>query len=76
MIELLAIRIRKNNKIKGIKIKDQEILLAMFADDMGILMDFNQQSWTELEIELNKLQGQSGMLINYDKTEVYRIGSL
>ena len=76
LIVLLATRIRNNSKIKGIKIKDQEILLAMFADDMGILLDFDQQSWTELEIELNKFQDQSRMLINYDKTEVYHIGSL
>ena len=76
LIELLAVKIRKNRKIKGIKIKEEELLLTQFADDMGLLLDNNQQSWSELENVLNHFQNLSGMKINYDKTTIYRIGSL
>ena len=48
----------------------------MFADDLGLLLKYDQQAWEEVVYELSQFQSQSGMLINYDKTEIYRMGSI
>ena len=76
VIEVLATQLCKNKKIKGIKVVDQEMLLALFANDLGLLLEFNQQGWEEVVSELSQFQDRTGMLINYDKTEIYRIGSI
>ena len=76
LIELLAVMLRKNKKIKGIKIKDETMLLTQFADDLGIAMHYDQCSWHQLVKEFDDFQAMSGMLINYDKSTIYRIGSL
>ena len=76
LIELLATQLRNNKKIKGLKVSEYEYLLTQFADDLGLFLDFDQRSWCEVERVFDTFQDQSGMLINYDKTVVYRIGSL
>ena len=76
VIELLATKLCNNQKIKGISVLDQELLLILFTDDLGLLLEYNQESWNQTMNELSQFQQQSGMLINYNKTEVYRIGSL
>ena len=78
IIELLAIKIRQNNKIKGLKLPDtqEEILLAQFADDLGMILEFNQTGWEETVCEFRDFESCTGMLINYEKSTVYRMGSL
>ena len=76
IIEVLAVMIRKNKKIKGLKIGKEEILLTQFADDLGLVLDYNQQSFNQVINEFNTFQRLSGMLINYEKSTIYRIGSL
>ena len=75
-IELLAIRLRQNQKIRGIKIGLQEILLSLFADDLALMIEFNQQSWNAVVSEFEDYQSLTTMKINYNKSTVYRIGSL
>ena len=75
VMELLATKIRQNAKIKGLKMGDAELLLAMFADDLGLVLDPSQECWNETVNELNNFQNSTGMVINYDKTVVYRLGS-
>ena len=67
VIEILAIRICNNKRIKGIKIHDEEILLCLFADDLGMLLEYNAASWGQVVNELDWFQNNTGMLINYEK---------
>ena len=76
VIELLAVQLRKNNKIKGLKIDNQELLMVLFADDVGLLLEFEKEVLDETVYELDKFQNQTGMIINYEKTEIYRMGSI
>ena len=75
IIELFAIMIKNNPKIKGVKIKSLESLLSMFADDMNIFIMNKQSIWQELVRTIDIFEHISGMKINYDKSLVYRMGS-
>ena len=73
-IELLAISIRHNEKISGIKINDAEIKLSMYADDLtGLVVGI--ASIKELMIIINNFKNISGLGVNTDKTELMPLGS-
>ena len=76
LIELLAIDLRKNPDIKGIKIGNYTHLLSMFADDVNMFMQFKQSSWQAALNTLDQFTENTGLKINYDKTTVYRLGSV
>ena len=76
VMELLAIKIRNNPKIKGLKIKEHEILMSLFADDLGLILDHDQRSWDEVVHTFNWFEKNTGMVINYEKTVIYRLGSI
>ena len=75
VIEVLATMLRKNGKIKGLKIGNEELLLTLFADDLGILIENDKETWNETFRELEKFKEITGLKINYDKTIVYQLGS-
>ena len=74
--EILAIELRNNKKITGLKIGDIEYLLGLFADDTDNYMGHNQESFENTLQTIQNYGRQSGLELNYDKTTVYRIGSL
>lgn len=74
--ELVAISIRNNPKIKGIKINEIEYKLAQFADDMNLFLEFDRITLQELVGTFGVYQCIAGLAVNYDKTYIYRIGSL
>ena len=76
VIEILAIKLRTNQKTEGIKINDVVNLLCQFAGDMQIFTMFSKDSLQEIISELSNFENISGMKTNYDKTAIYRIGSL
>ena len=43
VIELLATKLRKNGKIRGLKIEGEEFLLTLFADDLGLILPFDEK---------------------------------
>ena len=73
LVEILAINLRRSKNIKTIRINDVVQLLSQFADDMDIYMQYDQKSWEEV---MSDFERSSGMRVNYDKTTVYRIGSI
>ena len=74
-VETLAISIRTNVKIKGIKIGDEETKLLQYADDTtAVLSDINFAS--ELFQSLKLFERLSGLKVNSSKTEGLWIGSL
>ena len=38
VMEILAIKLRRNKDIKGLKVGEQELLLAIFTDDLGLML--------------------------------------
>ena len=58
------------------KIRDQEILLSLFADDLAMMLDYNQESWQQILNTLDDFYRWTGLKVNYEKTSVYRMGSL
>ena len=74
--EILTLSIRHNDAIEGITIREIRNLLNQFADDMDIFSKATEQSLREIHKELNNFYYQSGFTVSYDKTTLYRIGSL
>ena len=67
--------IRQNVNIKGIKLKDNEILLSQFADDTTLYLDGSERSFVQAIYTLQKFSKMSGLNMNYDKTNAVWIGS-
>ena len=74
-IEILATQIRQDDNIHGVMVKNEEIKLTLFADDMTcFLNDIN--SYLQLCRLLEDFYKYSGLRINNDKTELFAIGSI
>ena len=71
--EILAIQIRSDKTIKGIRIIDEEIKIGLMADDTTLfLADLNSLN---VAINLFKdFEKNSGLKLNLDKTEIIPIG--
>ena len=74
--EILALSLRANQEIDGITIKDIRNILNQFADDMDICSLATEKSIRAIYEELDKFKRQSGFTVSYEKTSLYRIGSL
>ena len=71
--EILAIKIRDDKSIKGIKVKNEEYKLCQLADDTTmILSDINSIAHSVLTI--NNFQSYSGLKINQQKTVIIPLG--
>ena len=74
--EILAISLRHNADIQGITIREIINLLNQFADDMDIFSMSTERSLRNIHQELMSFHQQSGFEVSYEKTTLYRIGSL
>jgi hypothetical protein len=74
-VELLACKIRENDKIRGIKIGETECKISQFADDTSLLLEGDEQSYEELFSTLDQFERISGLKLNYDKTCNVWLGS-
>ena len=68
--------LRNNQQIQGITMSQIENFLNQFADDADVFSMNTEASLTAIFEELEKFRLQSGFCISYDKTVLYRIGSL
>ena len=75
VVEILAIAIRQNEAIKGIKIGNEETKLLQFADDTTAVLADTDLAAKLFEI-LNSFGITSGLKINCSKTEAMWMGSL
>ena len=74
-VELLALAIRQNMKIKGIWVPNNELKLSQYADDTnGILADL--ESAKEFFKTITEFGRFSGLRINKDKTQAMWLGSM
>ena len=72
--EVIAIQIRYNTNIKGIKIGNSEVKIKMMADDTTLILQ--DLSSVELAIkDFNEFSKCSGLKLNLQKTEIIPIGS-
>ena len=74
--EVLAIEIRKDPKIKGIFVKEIEKILGQYADDIDLYLFGEGNNLQNALNVINTFCKRTGFKINYNKTTVYRIGSL
>ena len=76
LAEVLAHKIRKNREIKGIKVGGLEKKISQFADDTVLYSLFESNSLNGIIDTFSEFEQNSGLKVNYDKTIIYRIGSL
>ena len=76
IVEILALSLRDNKDIEGITLEDIKNILNQFADDMDVFSLNSKESITAILEELDRFKHQSGFTISYEKTTLYRIGSL
>ena len=74
--EILAMTLRQDERIEGITIQQIRQLLNQFADDMDIFSICSQKSILAILSNLKEFYYQSSFTVSYDKTALYRIGSL
>ena len=75
-VEVLATYIRNNPNIKGIDIGGIEHKISHFADDTNLTVLFCPDTLAEIIRTFDKYQSICGLKVNYDKTEILRIGSI
>ena len=72
---MLAISIRSNNNITGIKIGDVEKKVSLLADDTTCFLQGDFNSFKNLFDTLGKFASLSGCKVNMLKSEAIHIGS-
>ena len=76
LVETLAIALREDGDIKGVVICDEENKLNQFADDTSLWSPWDIQNMERIIKKLKWFTHQSGLTVNYEKTVLYRVGSL
>jgi Reverse transcriptase (RNA-dependent DNA polymerase) len=74
--EILALLIKKNENITGVKVNGQEYLISQYADDTTLLLDGSEKSLKHSMNELKFYANISGLHVNVDKTKAVWIGSM
>ena len=72
--EILALKIKLNEKIKGIKINNNDFILTQYADDTTVILDGSEESLNETLHELENYANISGLKVNFSKTHVVLTG--
>ena len=76
MGEILANKLRLNKEIYGIRIGNIEYLLSQFADDLDLYLPFDQNVINTIFHTLTDIEASTRLKVSYEKTTLYRIGSL
>ena len=75
--QLIALKIKESRQIKGYKISDQiRNILSQFADDTALFLEFDAISLEKMLEIFKNIEANTGLKISYDKTVIYRIGSI
>lgn len=72
--EVLSLKLKSVENIKGIRIKQTEHLLSQFADDTTVMLDGTAQSLNATLDVLSVFAQISGLRVNFEKTKVVWIG--
>ena len=72
----MAILIKNNENIKGIRVGDKEFVISQYADDTSLILDGSEVSLKYALLTLKFYAKVSGLGVNIDKTSVIWIGSM
>ena len=75
-VETLGLAIRQNPKIVGVNVGKYHKKHAQYADDLWAAIAATQQSYDALLETFETFAEISGLKINYDKSQILRIGSI
>lgn len=65
-----------SDKIKSVGVHDVRTLISQFADDTTLFLMYDQDTLDAVVDTLEEIENCTGLTVNYDKTSIYRIGSL
>ena len=68
--------IAENSNIRGIRMNNLEYLLTQFANDTGAFLQYDPLTLEGFCEVLGTMEEQIGLKVSYDKTSLYRVGSL
>ncbi len=74
--EIFANLVRNNQEIKGIPIGDREAKISQYADDTNLFSMYDKHSLDGIIHIFRIIEDSLGLKVNYDKTNIYRIGSI
>lgn len=74
--QLLHDMLKENSSVKGITMHGLELLITQFADDTTLFLEFDHLVLGAVVRVLDNLYSNTGLQTNYDKTTIYRVGSL
>ena len=74
--EILAHLILNNPNIKGIDFGGIQKILSQFVGDMAAFLSYDRLTLEEFSLSLMKVEHNLGLKVSYDKTSIYRVGSL
>lgn len=74
--QILHDKLTLDTRIKGITIHGVEQLLSQFADDTTMFLTFDPIVLASVVEVLDVFERNTGLTVNYNKTNLYRIGSL
>ena len=74
-IEPLAMDIKNNKSIQGVKVDKEDLKIGQYADDTFLLLDGSENSLREAIATFQKFYQCSGLKMNMQKTQVAWIGN-
>ena len=72
----MANKLRLHKGIKGIKVGSIEYLISQFADNTDLYLEYKQETITNVFNVLSGIESNTGLLVSYEKTTMYRTWSL
>ena len=74
--EVMAHKILFNPNINGITMGDIKRVISQFVDDTVIYINYDLSELNAVINTFTEIERHTGLKINYDKTTIYRVGSL
>ena len=72
--EILAIKLRENKNIEPLDLGEIHKLFGQFADDLDTYSKDTEETINAIKSTMSEFAKNTGLIVNYDKTVVYRIG--
>ena len=74
--EILAHMVGQDTDIRGVPVQQLKNVLSQFADDSGAFLRFESTTINEFCKVLSDIEASIGLQVSYEKTTLYRVGSL
>ena len=74
--QIMSLLIKNNFEIQGITIAEVISILSQFADDTSLFLTYDRITIDATVETLSAVEKNLGLKVSYDKTRLYRIGSL